>query len=166
MSLELILLLASILFFISMIVGKAGHKFGIPVLILWENSLCIQGGRSGNWSNEVRLPRTHRLAERCDVCPPLIIGLPVHLQSTVLPTRWSISTERTSPSILRSNATMEVVTLILSVSRWGSVLCLDSSTPAPGRSQSPWSFTFHPCRLDQFGTMWLRWLNIRIAEVR
>lgn len=35
MSLELTLLLASILFFISMIVGKAGHKFGIPVLLLF-----------------------------------------------------------------------------------------------------------------------------------
>src|SRR5690554_5084875 len=35
MSLELILLLASVLFFISMVVGKAGHKFGIPVLLLF-----------------------------------------------------------------------------------------------------------------------------------
>ncbi|NLZ96145.1 MAG: potassium/proton antiporter, partial [Bacteroidales bacterium] len=35
MSLEFILLLGSVLFFISMIVGKAGHKFGIPVLLLF-----------------------------------------------------------------------------------------------------------------------------------
>lgn len=35
MSLELLLLLGSVLFFISMIVGKAGHKFGIPVLLLF-----------------------------------------------------------------------------------------------------------------------------------
>ena len=35
MSLELILLISSILFFISMLVGKAGHKFGIPVLLLF-----------------------------------------------------------------------------------------------------------------------------------
>ena len=35
MSLEQILLLASVLFFISMVVGKAGHKFGIPVLLLF-----------------------------------------------------------------------------------------------------------------------------------
>lgn len=35
MSIELILLVASILFFISMVVGKAGHKFGIPVLLLF-----------------------------------------------------------------------------------------------------------------------------------
>ena len=35
MSLELILLSASALFFISMLVGKAGHKFGIPVLLLF-----------------------------------------------------------------------------------------------------------------------------------
>lgn len=34
-SLELILLISSILFFISMVVGKAGHKFGIPVLLLF-----------------------------------------------------------------------------------------------------------------------------------
>ena len=34
-SLELILLVSSILFFISMVVGKAGHKFGIPVLLLF-----------------------------------------------------------------------------------------------------------------------------------
>ncbi len=35
MSLELLLLLGSVLFFISMIVGKAGHRFGIPVLLLF-----------------------------------------------------------------------------------------------------------------------------------
>ena len=35
MSLEFILLLGSVLFFISMVVGKAGHKFGIPVLLLF-----------------------------------------------------------------------------------------------------------------------------------
>ena len=35
MSLELILLVSSVLFFISMVVGKAGHKFGIPVLLLF-----------------------------------------------------------------------------------------------------------------------------------
>lgn len=35
MSLELILLIASFLFFISMVVGKAGHRFGIPVLLLF-----------------------------------------------------------------------------------------------------------------------------------
>ena len=35
MSIELLLLLGSVLFFISMIVGKAGHKFGIPVLLLF-----------------------------------------------------------------------------------------------------------------------------------
>ncbi len=35
MSLELILLMGSVLFFISMVVGKAGHKFGIPVLLLF-----------------------------------------------------------------------------------------------------------------------------------
>lgn len=35
MSLELILLISSVLFFVSMIVGKAGHKFGIPVLLLF-----------------------------------------------------------------------------------------------------------------------------------
>ncbi|MDD4728376.1 MAG: potassium/proton antiporter [Dysgonamonadaceae bacterium] len=35
MSLELILLISSILFFVSMVVGKAGHRFGIPVLLLF-----------------------------------------------------------------------------------------------------------------------------------
>ena len=35
MSLEFIMLLGSVLFFISMVVGKAGHKFGIPVLLLF-----------------------------------------------------------------------------------------------------------------------------------
>lgn len=34
-SLELILLISSVLFFVSMVVGKAGHKFGIPVLLLF-----------------------------------------------------------------------------------------------------------------------------------
>ncbi|MGV8963825.1 MAG: potassium/proton antiporter [Candidatus Saccharimonadaceae bacterium] len=34
-SLELILLISSVLFFVSMLVGKAGHKFGIPVLLLF-----------------------------------------------------------------------------------------------------------------------------------
>lgn len=43
MSLELILLLASILFFISMVVGKAGHKFGIPVLLLFLGVGMVSG---------------------------------------------------------------------------------------------------------------------------
>ncbi|MFA6862669.1 MAG: potassium/proton antiporter, partial [Dysgonamonadaceae bacterium] len=34
-SIELILLISSVLFFVSMVVGKAGHKFGIPVLLLF-----------------------------------------------------------------------------------------------------------------------------------
>lgn len=34
-STELLLLVGSILFFISMVVGKAGHKFGVPVLLLF-----------------------------------------------------------------------------------------------------------------------------------
>lgn len=34
-STELILLIGSFLFFISMLVGKAGHKFGVPVLLLF-----------------------------------------------------------------------------------------------------------------------------------
>lgn len=34
-STELLLLIGSILFFISMLVGKAGHRFGVPVLLLF-----------------------------------------------------------------------------------------------------------------------------------
>ncbi len=34
-STELILLIGSFLFFVSMLVGKAGHKFGVPVLLLF-----------------------------------------------------------------------------------------------------------------------------------
>lgn len=34
-SAELLLLIGSILFFISMLVGKAGHRFGVPVLLLF-----------------------------------------------------------------------------------------------------------------------------------
>ncbi len=34
-STELLLLVGSILFFISMLVGKAGHRFGVPVLLLF-----------------------------------------------------------------------------------------------------------------------------------
>lgn len=34
-STELILLIGSVLFFISMLIGKAGHKFGVPVLLLF-----------------------------------------------------------------------------------------------------------------------------------
>lgn len=34
-STELLLLIGSILFFISMLVGKAGHKYGVPVLLLF-----------------------------------------------------------------------------------------------------------------------------------
>ena len=34
-STELLLLMGSILFFISMLVGKAGHRFGVPVLLLF-----------------------------------------------------------------------------------------------------------------------------------
>lgn len=34
-SLELVLLISSFLFFVSMLVGKAGHRFGIPVLLLF-----------------------------------------------------------------------------------------------------------------------------------
>lgn len=35
LSIELILLIGSFLFFISMLAGKAGHKFGVPVLLLF-----------------------------------------------------------------------------------------------------------------------------------
>lgn len=35
MQIELILLIGSILFFVSMLVGKAGHRFGVPVLLLF-----------------------------------------------------------------------------------------------------------------------------------
>lgn len=34
-STELILLIGSFLFFVSMLVGKAGHRFGVPVLLLF-----------------------------------------------------------------------------------------------------------------------------------
>ena len=34
-STELMLLVGSVLFFISMLVGKAGHRFGVPVLLLF-----------------------------------------------------------------------------------------------------------------------------------
>ncbi|MFA6795705.1 MAG: cation:proton antiporter, partial [Proteiniphilum sp.] len=34
-SAELLLLIGSILFFVSMLVGKAGHRFGVPVLLLF-----------------------------------------------------------------------------------------------------------------------------------
>jgi len=34
-STEFLLLTGSVLFFISMLVGKAGHRFGIPVLLLF-----------------------------------------------------------------------------------------------------------------------------------
>lgn len=32
---ELLLLVGSVLFFISMLLGKAGHRFGVPVLLLF-----------------------------------------------------------------------------------------------------------------------------------
>ena len=35
LSTELLLLIGSFLFFVSMVVGKAGHKFGVPVLLLF-----------------------------------------------------------------------------------------------------------------------------------
>ncbi|HPD87357.1 MAG TPA: cation:proton antiporter, partial [Proteiniphilum sp.] len=34
-STEILLLTGSVLFFISMLVGKAGHRFGVPVLLLF-----------------------------------------------------------------------------------------------------------------------------------
>lgn len=34
-STELLLLTGSVLFFISMLLGKAGHRFGVPVLLLF-----------------------------------------------------------------------------------------------------------------------------------
>ena len=34
-STELLLLVGSILFFISMLIGKAGHRFGVPILLLF-----------------------------------------------------------------------------------------------------------------------------------
>lgn len=43
-STELILLIGSFLFFISMIVGKAGHKFGVPVLLLFLIVGMVFGG--------------------------------------------------------------------------------------------------------------------------
>ncbi len=43
-STELILLIGSFLFFVSMLVGKAGHKFGVPVLLLFLLVGMIFGG--------------------------------------------------------------------------------------------------------------------------
>lgn len=43
-STELILLIGSFLFFISMLVGKAGHKFGVPVLLLFLLVGMVFGG--------------------------------------------------------------------------------------------------------------------------
>ena len=43
-STELILLVGSFLFFVSMIVGKAGHKFGVPVLLLFLLVGMVFGG--------------------------------------------------------------------------------------------------------------------------
>lgn len=34
-SIELMLLIGSFLFFVSLLAGKAGHKFGVPVLLLF-----------------------------------------------------------------------------------------------------------------------------------
>ena len=44
LSTELILLVGSFLFFVSMIVGKAGHKFGVPVLLLFLLVGMVFGG--------------------------------------------------------------------------------------------------------------------------
>lgn len=41
---ELILLIGSFLFFVSMLVGKAGHKFGVPVLLLFLFVGMVFGG--------------------------------------------------------------------------------------------------------------------------
>lgn len=43
-STELILLIGSLLFFISMVVGKAGHRFGVPVLLLFLLVGMVFGG--------------------------------------------------------------------------------------------------------------------------
>lgn len=43
-STELILLMGSFLFFVSMLVGKAGHRFGVPVLLLFLMVGMIFGG--------------------------------------------------------------------------------------------------------------------------
>ncbi|MDO5523897.1 MAG: potassium/proton antiporter [Bacteroidia bacterium] len=44
LSTELILLIGSFLFFVSMVVGKAGHKFGVPVLLLFLLVGMVSGG--------------------------------------------------------------------------------------------------------------------------
>ena len=44
LSTELLLLIGSFLFFVSMVVGKAGHKFGVPVLLLFLMVGMIFGG--------------------------------------------------------------------------------------------------------------------------
>lgn len=44
LSTEFVLLIGSFLFFVSMVVGKAGHKFGVPVLLLFLLVGMVSGG--------------------------------------------------------------------------------------------------------------------------
>lgn len=44
LSTEFVLLIGSLLFFVSMVVGKAGHKFGVPVLLLFLLVGMASGG--------------------------------------------------------------------------------------------------------------------------
>ena len=49
LSFEFFLLLAGILLFVSIILGKAGHRFGVPTLLMFLFLGCLAGNEGLGW---------------------------------------------------------------------------------------------------------------------